>query len=942
MALGRETVGTAYVRILAEGSGLDESIKRQIREADDGVRTEGRRQGGHYAAEFKKGAEHEDIFKGLNANFEKSLARTKMADRFFDSHEWHTFQDKLHDEFGDLGIVAAHELQTEFRHDVNAGFDQATIDIGERMDRIRDRVADAAKGSEEFERRFRESMAKVDQDWAEFDRDFQDHHRHIQKNLDDTNATMHDLAGEFVDGVQRMGTWRAELTKNLGVLGRWGQKMEDSEGFFARFLRDSREAHPVIRRLDKSMISLSNGFGRAFGKGSRNDFLNFIGSVVSGMTRLAGTAISKVAGVLVDSFSQAKKAFNAAQDAGESTFSSLIRGVGAAALAAAELPVTIIAIGVALGALAIAAGPIVGLMSLLLGTVIALTSAITFGLMGALAPLVGLLGPIAVTAGAVAAAFIGIDNKSKKLMKEAIEPLKEDLKALGDAARPGILRGLQTAVENLRQPVRQMGPLFAAAGDGVATFAGAFTDTVTGPGFTKFVDVMTRQLPKEMESLGDIMGHVFDGFLGVLATLNKPGGPVEQFLGWLSGITETFDAWGSGQAQPPEIDLAGGIKQPTAGGTGGFADFMKGIQDSADALMGVLGPLWDIIKQLLNAGKPAGDSLLTSLGNTLTDLSDWMAAHPDDVKQWFEDAKDFAVALGDLVAAFADLVDQIDTPGGRKTMIFLIKLSGIVLTSSAAGIIAMAKALEFLGNIDWQGIGTGLSSLFKHIKNIAVSNVKGLGLTDAVQKAIGKIDISKIISGAGKVLGKLTEPFRNRAKDVLTSIGTFNIVNIIVGLGGVAKAIFDAFPSANDILKSIGTFDIMDVVEGLAGVATSIFNAFPSASEILASIGHIDLGSLMHGSIDPPGPLGPWTWAAGGIADHATLGVFGEAGPEAIVPLNRPLSLVDPAVRGLSAFAQGLTGKPTIDASGWQIMTNVEDPRAVAQEVVNRLVAVGY
>lgn len=47
-------------------------------------------------------------------------------------------------------------------------------------------------------------------------------------------------------------------------------------------------------------------------------------------------------------------------------------------------------------------------------------------------------------------------------------------------------------------------------------------------------------------------------------------------------------------------------------------------------------------------------------------------------------------------------------------------------------------------------------------------------------------------------------------------------------------------------------------------------------------------------------------YARGTIASNATLGVFGEAGAEALVPLNRPLSQVDPSVRALSAFAQGL------------------------------------
>lgn len=46
--------------------------------------------------------------------------------------------------------------------------------------------------------------------------------------------------------------------------------------------------------------------------------------------------------------------------------------------------------------------------------------------------------------------------------------------------------------------------------------------------------------------------------------------------------------------------------------------------------------------------------------------------------------------------------------------------------------------------------------------------------------------------------------------------------------------------------------------------------------------------------------------ARGAIASGPQVGIWGEAGAEALVPLDRPLNMVDPSVRALSAFAQGL------------------------------------
>lgn len=90
--------------------------------------------------------------------------------------------------------------------------------------------------------------------------------------------------------------------------------------------------------------------------------------------------------------------------------------------------------------------------------------------------------------------------------------------------------------------------------------------------------------------------------------------------------------------------------------------------------------------------------------------------------------------------------------------------------------------------------------------------------------------------------------------------------------------------------------------------------------------------------------------ATGGIFSGAQTRIIGEAGPEAVVPLNRALSRVDPSVRWLSALAQGK--QPTqVMASGGVVGSgrtiNIEagaiqvnggpDPRRTAQEVVNRI-----
>ena len=97
-----------------------------------------------------------------------------------------------------------------------------------------------------------------------------------------------------------------------------------------------------------------------------------------------------------------------------------------------------------------------------------------------------------------------------------------------------------------------------------------------------------------------------------------------------------------------------------------------------------------------------------------------------------------------------------------------------------------------------------------------------------------------------------------------------------------------------------------------------------------------------NGGVNRPG------FASGGTLYGPTNILAGEAGPEAIVPLDRPLHLVDESVRWLSAIAQGRS-MPAMAAGGtvgrsaplWQgdmvIQDKSGDPRRTGNEAIMRL-----
>lgn len=91
-------------------------------------------------------------------------------------------------------------------------------------------------------------------------------------------------------------------------------------------------------------------------------------------------------------------------------------------------------------------------------------------------------------------------------------------------------------------------------------------------------------------------------------------------------------------------------------------------------------------------------------------------------------------------------------------------------------------------------------------------------------------------------------------------------------------------------------------------------------------------------------------FATGGVVNGPTRAIIGEAGPEMVVPLARPLSQVDPAVRDVAAYAQGKMPAMASGgiAGGGVSVENItvvspwaNNPRLIAQDLLDALVLEG-
>lgn len=204
--------------------------------------------------------------------------------------------------------------------------------------------------------------------------------------------------------------------------------------------------------------------------------------------------------------------------------------------------------------------------------------------------------------------------------------------------------------------------------------------------------------------------------------------------------------------------------------------------------------------------------------------------------------------------------------------------------------------------------------------------------------------MAMINSIPARVAGKLAEANGQMGAD--NSARPFNQVP-----GNIQRNVSPAPSMVQRILGGISDFGaagrivaafqgVPGLVQGaLSGLGGIVERALSAARRTLdAGIGALNAGAA--GAV-------PKT-AIGGTFNGAQMRIIGEAGPEAVVPLNRPLSQVDPSVRALSAIAQGkfpLTstggkGKSIVVEEG-AIMVQVPnaDPEQAASAVLDRLVA---
>lgn len=308
-----------------------------------------------------------------------------------------------------------------------------------------------------------------------------------------------------------------------------------------------------------------------------------------------------------------------------------------------------------------------------------------------------------------------------------------------------------------------------------------------------------------------------------------------------------------------------------------------------------------------------------------------------------ESDETFSGSLGAMKAAYQDFLGSIaigenvgqsmsNLMTTASTFFFgnFLPMLGTIIKSLPPAIVAFLR----------QGLPMLVSNITSLLTNLTTSLLSvANGLTGSTVSAWVSANIPKILAAGAKLIGQLASSFITNLPKIVAAIGRIGLA-IVTGLG---SAIWGKVTQAANGIRDRFMQPINNMKDKVKGILDKIKNFFP-----------VNLGKILHFSlpkISVSGGSAPWgiggkgtrpsfnvTWsshALGGIiskrllmTEGSTVHEFGEAGSEAILPLN-------PFWRKMDEIANNVQGGNTINI---YVNGSDKDPRAIAEEVKRVLI----
>lgn len=496
------------------------------------------------------------------------------------------------------------------------------------------------------------------------------------------------------------------------------------------------------------------------------------------------------------------------------------------------------------------------------------------------------------------------------VVMEAVFELAGSLgSVLAELVTPSVVRDLVEFLGALGEVLPVVGQLIAILSEAhildiftaaIAAF-GAILEPLVAP-LTNFVTILSDELIGVLETLepqftilGEAMGTILDALAPVLPVL------AELVVLLVESLAPVI-----GQLAPM------------------FGELVALLAPALGQIMGLLGPLipviLDLAMQLIGALWPAFEALIPAVLRIIEALAPFISQLVDMLAPILVPIIDAVVQLATtlldaLLPVFEALIPIIEilvTTVLTPLMAVVQLILPLIVDLVKIALLPLQVIFEIL---------TPIIQFFAEVIELAMDNA-----------------ITPIITTIGNWISK-NDAIRNNIQTVIDKVKSFS--------GFLTDLKDNAVDMFSQIWDAISGFS-GDVKETFDQIADAIGGAFVDAFNMIARAWNNTIGSFSATIPDwVPGIGGKTfnvpdmpTFAAGTIANTPTAGIFGEAGAEALVPLNRPLSQVDPSVRGLSAIAQGLVPMgPQIAEGAIVINTKSGDGRLIAESVLDRIVA---
>ncbi len=430
------------------------------------------------------------------------------------------------------------------------------------------------------------------------------------------------------------------------------------------------------------------------------------------------------------------------------------------------------------------------------------------------------------------------------------------------------------------------------------------------------------------------------------------------------------------------------------------------IQQQLTPLISTLGNLGGIISGIFIAADPSVQRFLGWLERVTSEFSEWInsAEGQSEIAEWLEQGERVLRALAPLIEKVSDLFAEIVTPATVDDTIQFLEdlgdsLEFVQSILEAVGALnvfgALAAGLDAVGAIlsPILDLLTPLLEILGDVSILITSALKpafellGLALKPleiAFQLAAYVVSqLSAYFQQLFEVMDPVWQQIDVVADRIFTALqpaldGLISKIvellpspeelariiqnEVIPAIDNFATWVIDtAVPAISDWIDWLGDLvvwlveDLPDTIEDIKsfaeGFATALLGPIGAVINLVNwiqdLIGWID--TLNGTQISVPGGGGgggAQFTASGGIFNGMQSRIIGEAGPEAVVPLDRELSQVDPAVRWLSAIAQGKSAPPApmstrsvTVAPGAIVIAGVADPEQAADAALDRVVA---